>query len=695
MAELHPNQIPFRAGRTAKANFVAEEDYLSRPLAQLGEISAKAADTIAAYEDNQLIKQLESIDIETQKEINDGKSLDANYDYIADEAIAKWNNALNGASNSTRERFLKNNPYAPQEFAIAVRAKVAQKQQNQIYNRTKNLDIAQWSSQIVNAPKDQQAAMLESKRIAIQNLGLPIEQTDDLLFSLQSEVDNYQITYAIANNDFEMARDLLRNGLPTIGASKKASYWTQLQGAIEKESYRKAAEEKALLDAKEKGKDVNSQYILDLHDGYLQTDNLEAARQLREAYFHGFDIPRFDTNGNLVEIIHSSDVAPSARQKLFGTMLTASNQAPARNEYRANYLADFNRLKNGLMLQDGSLDLDSDEYVTPEQYALALQLKKNDTGWDMLNEKEQVFVNNVLRGYGTFGSTSYLDLNENAKLMAHSFGADYQKANPVTNYKALLDIYNNPANQIVSALYDDSTLTGREVDTINYITKKYKKENFHGDWELKRGTRSDALVTLFGLIATQNNPNGMRDVGLGGITRESLEQNMIEYLTQMKAGGFYYAPADYEDLVTDYKNLYKMTTGLEYKDPVSSGGKGLPMLQKYVTLTMQAEQKDDSSEDHSFIGGLPRDDSEKSKRIITSVTDDGSLYKINREAQLERDRQRAGKLEKGVVSSYEGIKIPDDYFERRQKEREASAKTFGKDVLGMSGAVLNDYNSNK
>lgn len=694
MAELHPNQIPFQAGRTAKANFVAPEDYLSRPLAQLGELSEQTANTIAAYKDNQLIKQLEDIDLETQNAIKNEKSLDANYDYIANDAVSKWRSALNGVDEPTRERFLRNNPYAAEEFEIAVRAKVLEKQQKQIYNRSK-LDIAQWSSQIVNAPKDQQAAMLESKRIAIQNLGLPIEQTDDLLFSLQSEVDNYQIAYAIANNDFEMAKDLLRNGLPTVGASGKASYWKQLQDAIEKESYRKAAEEKALLEAKENGKDVNSQYVLELHDSYLQNDNLEAARQVREAYYHGLDIPRFDKNGHLIEIIHSSDVAPTARQKLFGTMLTASNQAPSRNQYRTDYLTDFNRLKSGLMSPDGSLDLDSDEYITPEQYELALKLKKDDTGWDMLSDAERVFVDNVLRGYGTLGSVSYLDLNENAQLMAHSYGADYKKVNPVTNFKSLLSMYNNPTNQIVSALYDDSTLTGREVDTINYITGKYKKEKFRGDWELKRGTRSDALVTLFGIIATQNNPYGMKDVGLNNVTRENFEENLIRYLTQMKNGGFYEAPADYEDLISDYKNLYKMTTGFQYVEPESTSGSVTPRLQKYAVLTMQAEQKKDSYDEHSYSGKLPRDDSRNTAFGITSVTEDGSLYKINRQAQLDRSRQRAYNLEKDVVLESEGVKIPDDYFERREKERENRAKTFGKDVLGFSGIVLNDSEKNK
>ena len=91
-------------------------------------------------------------------------------------------------------------------------------------------------------------------------------------------------------------------------------------------------------------------------------NDTEAADKLRLNYYYGKDIEVPDENGRIVGIIHSADTDPVIRDKLFQNMLTSSKRAPFNNEYRAQYLADFNRLASGLMKSDGSLDLEENEF---------------------------------------------------------------------------------------------------------------------------------------------------------------------------------------------------------------------------------------------------------------------------------------------------------------------------------------------
>lgn len=682
MAELHPNQIPFEAPEPVMANFAYEKDYLSGPILRLGELSMKVAETQAAYDDNNLKTKLADIALKAQHAIDEEKSLDANYDEIAAKYIALYNSTVDTAG-AAGTRFLRTSPYAKDEFAIEMQTQALKKHQTQVYNRSK-LDVAQWSSQIVNAPEEYQDALLKDKRRDIQNLGLTLEQTDDLLFKLQSEVDNYQIAYYISNGYYDKAKEKLRSGLPTIGAATRAYLWKQLQGEIEAESARKAQEQKAIEAAKENGTDATAMKILEAHRKLLEADDLEGAERLRRDFYYGKDL----SDGT-----SSAGFSSTAKQKLFNTMETQAKQSPAYNQYRAEYMSDLNRLSSGLMAEDGSLILEKNESITPEQYNLARKLRDSQFGWDILPEKQQIFINNVLRGYSN--NLSLLDLNPNAELKGTTLGGiDYVKVNPAINYQALNKLYSNPANIILANLNQDGTsLTGREVETIDYIAKEYENKVFTGDYELSRGTRPKALLGMFAQLATKNNPTGMAEVGLENISRETLEKNFLNYIGQMKNGGFYEADATYPDLITDFKNLYKMTTGYDFVDTADKS-RGYN-VSKYAELALQYANKDDYSYNDynreglkTFVGNLPKDVS------TTFVTDTGDLYPVNKNYRLERSRQVAGQLKKSdVLVDY--IEEPNTRFlinkinEERSKKDPGLFFDYAGDVLPATGMVWN------
>ena len=695
MPELHKNQIQWAAPEPQTVS-LDKPDYtpLANALNRLADTSDRISKSEQQYLNNKLIKDLEDVNTRTKEAFENEDSLNGNYTQVAENAIKEWQDTFNSMDDATKNRFLRDNPHAAEEFEISVKLQANEKRTKQIYNRSK-LDIAQMSSSIVNAPIEMQDELLKQKRREIQDLNLPIAMTDDLLFSLQSEVDDYQIANFIANGYYDAAKDALKNGLPTKGAAERANLWQQLQNKIKADSYEKAQQEKILEEAKEQGKDADSKAILRLHQNLLMLNNMEAADKIRLDYYYGRDIEIPDENGRIINVIHSSDTDPVLRDKLFNTMLTSAKRSPFSDEYRAQYLADFNRLASGLMKSDGSLDLESDEYVSPEQYDLALKLRKKTPGWDALEKDQQVFIDNVLRAYGTEAGLYMIDLNPKTEFKATSFtGLDYQKANPVLNYQALLNLYNTPAGAITSALSGNTQLTGRESDTVSYYADEYEKEKFKGNYKISKGTRPDALATLFTLIATKNNPYGMQDVGLGQVPRENFEGNMVRYMTQIKQNGLYDTDARYEDLVQDFKNVYKMTTGIEYMPP-----KDTNPLQKYAILAIQARTGSGINKTvaQTYRGALPKD-AEWERKVInkgvvrptgTIITNEynETLRKSNKAAVLERDRQRAKLLEKEEVSTFKPVE-PAIKKTQEPKRPVASSKItqqYVANILGETG----------
>lgn len=697
MPELHRNQIEWNAPEPQKVS-LAKPDYspVADALGYLSRVSDDVAKTQAAYDDNQLVKSLQDVDKEAEDAFAKEDSLNGNYTRVADEAINKWHKTFDDADEATKNRFLRNNPYAAEEFEISTRAKAEKLRTTQVYNRTK-LDISQWSWDVVNAGRgakteEERAAIqeqvLKEKRQAVQNLRLPIEMTDDLLFDLQSNIDDYGIATAINNREFEKADKLIREGLPTKGAADKARLMQQLTNEIERAELEKIKEQQALEEAKKEGKDKDSQEILQIHAALLEQDQVYAAEKIRLDYYSGKDIPVFNENGEIDHIIHAADTSPLARDKLYGTMNTSAERAPAKLSYLSQYNVEFNRLSSGLMQKDGSLKLDKDEYVTPAQFVLAKQLKRSVEGYKNLSKEERVFLDNVLRAFGTTEGLDMLDLNPYTRIRAASFfGNNYQKANPVVNYQALLNFYDDPQHAISAALSEDKQLTGREVNTVGYYADKYIDSRFKGDYEMDKGTRPRALATLFTLIATNNNPYGMKDVGLQYVTREKFESDMVEYLeNEIRRRGYYEQPADYQTLVDDFKNVYQISTGTKYVEP-----EGTHPLQKYIVLAMQGSTIDKgaySDMANKYESDLPRDDALRVLRtapgtgIMRYTEMDESLRKTDEGVQLQRARQTASSLDKMKVTNFVPPKpyikqepdVPEE--QRRELQRSKAIKAF-------------------
>lgn len=642
MPEFHKNQIAWDSPASQGVKLAKPEyEQLAGAFNTLGRMADNVANSEMGYLDNQMTAQLNAVTAEVKEMIKNADSLDADYSFLEEQAMAKWNSVFGSFDEATQRRFLNNNPTAKEQFELGVRAQTLKKEQDQIYNRSK-LDIAQWSTDVVTAPPEQQDAVLRDRIAAIQNLGLPITKTDELVFALRSEIDDYSIANAISNNDFERAKDLIENGLPTKGASARAQYYKQLQGAIKQASYEKAQEEKLLAEAKEQGSDLETASVLEAHQKLLEIGDLEGAKNLRESYYVGADIPLFDEDGNINNIMHASQTSGTLRDKIYAKMVTSAGRTPWKEEYGTQYMADFNRLSSGFMEKDGSLKLEDGATVSPEQYLLAKKLRKQEVGWESLQGSERVFVDNVLRSYGSEDGLYMIDLNPNAKMGYSRLGIDYTEKNPVINYNALRQEYSSPANIIAAAVKNpDNTSVA---DVMRYFTDEYKEKKFTGEYKIEHGTRPDALVNLFVDIATKNNPNGMSDAGLEGITRATLEDKLVEQIVSLKQNGLYEKETTYPSLVEDFNALYERTTGHKYVAP-----KDGDRMQTYITLAYQQATTNPSHK--------------KSKAYDQSLVSEG-LSKRKYEEEMSRQRAAALAELPGRVSFYTP---PEVYTEEEPK----------------------------
>ena len=128
MPEFHKNQVRWEAPEAQKVT-LAKPDYtpLANAFMNLSDAADKISKTTAAYLDNQLDKTLNELSANTDDIIKNADSLDANYDFIADEAMAKWDQTLNSFDEATRNRYLRDNPEARDIFELGVRAKTLKK----------------------------------------------------------------------------------------------------------------------------------------------------------------------------------------------------------------------------------------------------------------------------------------------------------------------------------------------------------------------------------------------------------------------------------------------------------------------------------------------------------------------------------------------------------------------------------------
>lgn len=255
MAELHANQISFRAPDTAKANLARQADYISEPLMRLGMASENYARQKAKIQDIQLNEDITTLAEKTRQKIADAKATNAeDYDLLVEESVSDWENIMSKYDDATRARLSNRNPNAYQNYMISVKEQVLEKKTNQLKQEVIN-DIPRLTSEAAMGTYGPDGRGYVVKKIQAQ-LGdlVSVQELDEIMHKVHSEFDRYEVSELIVQGKWNEARAKLLDVKNT--ATLSPTERIQFEEAIANGEYQEAKAKVEAEKAKEKGEDV-------------------------------------------------------------------------------------------------------------------------------------------------------------------------------------------------------------------------------------------------------------------------------------------------------------------------------------------------------------------------------------------------------------------------------------------------------
>ena len=212
MAELHPNQIPYQADRTAKANLVGPQDYLSEPLARLGSLADGVAKKISDDNNSKIKDNVLLAEAKIKENIAKAKATQIeDYDRLIQESYELYNRAFDGFPESAVRRFNAENPTLFEALQLSVNDQVFNKKKEQILQEALD-DIPRLTSNAALGlyGKDGRGYVVEKLRNQLKDY-LSVAEMDEVLNKVHSELDNYEISQLIAEHDWSGARAYLND----------------------------------------------------------------------------------------------------------------------------------------------------------------------------------------------------------------------------------------------------------------------------------------------------------------------------------------------------------------------------------------------------------------------------------------------------------------------------------------------------
>ena len=229
MPEFHKNQVRWEAPEPSKVTLAKPDySYLTGALNNL----ANAADAIAETErirtDDALKADLEEQINLANRDIDDARSVDADFDSLGEKALSRIHATLGSYDESAQRRFLDANPHYLDNTQLAVSEKILKRKRDIFENDVEN-NLPLWTSQAVL--KGTPAARQDVIHKIQERLGnISYETTvNNLIFKANQMMDNASIANLIGKGTDEslaQARAFLSNPETnvTIDAYRRANW---------------------------------------------------------------------------------------------------------------------------------------------------------------------------------------------------------------------------------------------------------------------------------------------------------------------------------------------------------------------------------------------------------------------------------------------------------------------------------------
>lgn len=573
MAELHKNQVAWSAARPAGVKLEKKKDYYSDILDNLGDMTNRLAEGVAAYQDNKLKEALEVAELEARSMLDNAQSATADYDKVMVMAQNKMSEQLSQFDKATVNRFMQNNPQYFEKVNIALSQKALQKKGEQLINATEQ-SLPLWTSKAILSgdPKERQAVI---EKIQNQVGPYSIKAADELIFKANSMMDNANVANLLLKNDFEGVRNLLKNAeiTHTIDASERATWISRLE-AREKEYYKLQEETKKAL------KDPRQLAIVDAYNALKQNGMFSEADKLRNDVYKGVPISAgweevITEDGRSMTVpkfIDISDLTPTERAELTKKIDQYADLNPDQTyendvyQQRVTYvLGEYEKFKKAGSSQQ------------TEAIANLMDLMANKTQYNTIESKTRkeiakaVSMNISARAEAAQPSilTPVSDV-----FYEGTWFTDYRDQSPQSIIRsAVLGLpVSRGALSVIHAAGGQTEMTVEQAGGMETVLGRALATDVQNYKELFEKDMERDSIAEFGrynisLINALRDTNVLANTGIAALSRERLEESWIVWASDLRRKGIYNSVAtkDNRDLIDSYYE-YALNRGLNQNE---------------------------------------------------------------------------------------------------------------------------------
>lgn len=561
MAELHANQIAFQAGKTSKAKFAApqENNIIGDALLGFADLANRAAEEIVKVEDNLLTQRLRSQMASGLQEIDDAKSLDADYSEVRNKVIGEFNNIIDGASEPAKRRLLQQYPTIREDMILAADAKVATKTGNQIFERLKN-EIPRMSSEITTAPVDMQKQLYDSSMALLNNPNLSISQVEQLTSMFRGQVDNGLVLSAMAQNDWTTARQLLDNPEVTasLSAPDRMRYLLEIERGM-KEEQKLMAEMETKKDSGQKER-LQSEILQTYYNLLNVQKDPQSAELFRQQVFDG--TPILDKQGNVM-----GSTAGWPAELVIG--LTDKMEKIAKADPQLAYKkkiaqSEFNDITRPLLDKNGNIDIAK---LTPDVYANMKKMKDDRYAFNYLLTDTMQTALNEIDNYPAAVRESYIPTDQFAMVpvvRSDNPGGYIENihVSPIGNTAELMQKYIDTygaGTMTPSGMLEQDKQTKTSVAS---ALAEVRKRGFLTN--VQDGTRAGALAALLiGVVSTDNQSaqKSLENQGIINVSTDNVISAVLQTIGELQNARLANDDASGEAFQEDYNRVYQLSVG--------------------------------------------------------------------------------------------------------------------------------------
>lgn len=502
MAEIYRSQIQWKSPEAREFQARKIDDYISGPMAQLGQVANAASGAMAKIKDQDAANKMKLAGQEAQFYIDNFEDFSGeNYmGKMESEAMAIWDNAFNSLDDDTRARFEMYNPKAREIFNLKVGEAATNKTFEHVYTQW-DRRVPMIASQITSLDDPESIKFsLEAEVDKILNeSGMRAADAEKVIDKLRKEVSQGAISQMIGEQRYEEAtalnNDLEFSALlgPVDRAKNNMAIQKALEAKKEKEEKEPSLTEKQKANRESVYNDARSglSNFYDLakangaeknwSDTYFQFLNDFQEGKLADTYVvyddEGKEIASFPAAAILGDDSYAllTDMEYADRLQVAEDLLKVFQDSPAVRKKMGEMLVDGQTILDSLPLDDrGRIDIPNVDDAalsrikniidkSDENYA-----RMNKDYNDMYNRLRYVYIakQNIMRS--SLAPTNNQSTDDVMTLDAALGRTDvYANAQSQFTYKEMFDAQNGVAPLTMGGAQKDTVGKNRIEDRLN------------------------------------------------------------------------------------------------------------------------------------------------------------------------------------------------------------------------------------